>query len=62
MTQNEQARFKKRKLNLEVTGLVAIADDLEAWERELTEPALHKLLDAPEHESSVAEANDAGAN
>ena len=61
MPKNPQERFKKRKLNLEATGLVA-PDDLEAWERELIEAGLRKLLDAPEHESPVAEANDAGAN
>jgi len=40
------SRFKKRLLNLEVTGLVPLPAPLDDWERAIIEPALARILDA----------------
>lgn len=62
MTERPQARFKKRKLKLDVIGIDALPDDILAWERELIEPGLRHLLDKPELEAPVVEASDADAS
>ncbi len=62
MTEKTQARFKKRQLNLEVSGVDALPDVIPVWERELIWPGLQRLLNRPKHGAPREEAGDSDAS